>query len=147
MCISAASGYLKLMAEPGAADTPLELEILATMANASALRRQFRDWLTTAAPDSASPELVLAVYEALANVVEHAYLDRLDGPGPVRLRVHRSGDELLITVSDDGVWRDPAAQEGYRGRGLPLMRELTTHTQVDHDLGGTTVTLRADARQ
>lgn len=86
-------------------------------------------------------DLVLAVYEALANAVEHAY--HPDHPDPVmRLQAQLDHDQLLITITDYGCWRTPRAP-GYRGRGLALMRSLTTGVRVCPSLQGTTVHLRA----
>jgi len=120
--------------------TPLRVEAVATAHNATALRRQFRDWLTHDLPTNVVDDFVLAVYEAIANASEHAYLNA-DGPGSVRLEAHRAADHLLVTVSDQGRWRTPTGGRS-RGRGISLMRMLTqqVHTRCDHR--GTVVHLR-----
>ena len=123
--------------------TPLRAEAVASAHNATALRRQFRDWLTLDLPPNVVDDLVLAVYEAIANAAEHAYLNHADGPGPVRLEAHRAADHILITVSDQGRWRAPTGGRS-RGRGISLMRLLTqnVHTRCDHR--GTVVYLRVE---
>jgi serine/threonine-protein kinase RsbW len=122
---------------------PLWLEAVATVYNATALRRQLRDWLTLDLPANIVDDLVLAVYEAIANAVEHAYVDHVDGPGPVWLEAYRAADHVLITVADHGRWRTPTAA-GFRGRGIPLMRLLTQNVYTRCDHRGTVVHLRAD---
>ncbi len=116
----------------------------ATRADASALRRDFRDWLAELADPDTVDDLTLAVYEALANVVDHAYATA-SRRGEMRLWAAVSpplsgGRDLVVTVSDDGAWRRMRAP-GWRGRGLPLMRTLADASVISGD-GGTTVQLR-----
>lgn len=120
---------------------PLRAEAVATAHNATALRRQFHDWLALDLPTHVVGDLVLAVYEAIANAAEHAYADH--PPGSVQLEAHRAADHILIAVSDQGRWRAPTG-DGFRGRGISLMRLLTQniHTRCDHR--GTVVHLRLE---
>lgn len=86
-------------------------------------------------------DLILAVYEALANAVEHAYPPA--HPHPVmRLQAQLNRNHVLIIVSDYGCWRVPGSPN-YRGRGLPVMRDLVTDVRLDSTPHGTTVRLRA----
>ena len=48
----------------------------------------------------------LAVDEACTNVINYAYPD---GPGPIRLKVDLNGDDLLITIRDNGKSFDPSS--------------------------------------
>ena len=90
-------------------------------------------------------DLTLAVYEALADVVEHAYPP--DHPDPtMRLHAWVDHQQLLITISDHGRWRSPPPHPGYRGRGLTMMRSLTTELHLHPSPDGTTVQLRAPLR-
>ena len=75
-------------------------------------------------------ELMLALQEAMSNVVRHAYSDRTE-PGPLYVRVERMPHLLRVTVADEGVGYDPAAvpppdfehpREG--GFGLHLMQQV-----------------------
>jgi anti-sigma regulatory factor (Ser/Thr protein kinase) len=120
----------------------LDLTSEADLHNARRLRLCFREWLRTLG--TAAPlidDLTLAVYEAIANVVEHAY--HPEHPHPVmRLQACLEGDQLLITITDHGCWRAPQAP-GYRGRGLAMMRSLTTEVHLHPTAHGTTVYLRA----
>ena len=116
---------------PGTAVTPLEAVTAATEGDAARVRRRFRAWVGELADPDTAADLTLAVYEALANVVDHAY--RHTGadaaPGPMKLWAAVSaplpaGRALVVTVSDEGVWRHPR-DPGWRGRGLPLVQSLT----------------------
>lgn len=121
---------------------PLELVAEANPDNARELRVRFQQWLRRlGAPTDLVDDLTLAVYEALANVVDHAY--HPGHPHPVMyLLAHLDPDQLLITITDHGCWRVPS-QPGYRGRGLALMRSLTTEVDLRPTADGTTVHLRA----
>lgn len=113
----------------------------ATAAHAMEIRRQFQRWLgDIGASDDVVTDLQLAVYEALANVVEHAYPESAL-LAPMWLAARIEGSDVVITVSDVGRWCEREPQP-YRGRGLELMRELTM-MQVATGSRGTTVTLRA----
>jgi len=133
------------MTAPRTAVAPLELCALATTENAAMLRRRFRGWVGALTDADTADDLALAVYEALANVVDHAYVER-SVPGLMTLWAVVScplltGRDLVVTVLDEGAWR-PGTGPGWRGRGLPLMRELMHATTVLSDDRGTTVQLR-----
>ena len=109
-----------------------------------ALRRLTRTWSADSAldPDIAE-DLILAVDEAVTNVVEHAYLDKV---GAVRLHLtHLGCGELTVTIDDDGTWRPPPGDPGFRGRGLQLIETLADHALVTHTARGTTVTMSWNA--
>lgn len=113
----------------------------ATPDSVRCLRGRFEQWLRTHGPPATLvDDLALAVYEALANVVEHAYHPRHPHP-VVQLQAQLEDGHLLITVTDYGCWRTPR-ETGYRGRGLALMRCLTD-LHLDPTAAGTTVHMRA----
>src|SRR5918911_4250073 len=122
---------------------PLDLVADADAYHARQMRIALQDWLCTAGVDrSLRDDLALAVYEALANVVEHAYPP--DYPHPrMRLQARVDHHHVLITISDYGSWRTPPPEPGYRGRGLAMMRSLTTELHLHPTPDGTTVQLRA----
>jgi serine phosphatase RsbU (regulator of sigma subunit)/anti-sigma regulatory factor (Ser/Thr protein kinase) len=110
-------------------------------ANADALgglRHLMRRWL---AGHGASPDeiydITVAVQEAAANAVEHAY-----APGLAAFSVdaHNEGGAIIVTVTDRGRWRE--ARGANRGRGLPLMEGLMESVDVTQAAGGTSVILR-----
>lgn len=121
---------------------PLQLDETATAPNATQLRRRFHTWLAVDVAAGVVDELVLVVYEAIANVVEHAYSSRSVGPGSMGLHARRTRTHALITVSDHGIWRTPAPNR-LRGRGIPLMRHLAQDLRIDRTPAGTLVRIRA----
>ncbi|WP_219414106.1 PAS domain S-box protein [Pseudonocardia nigra] len=83
-------------------------------------------------------DLQLAVGEAAANAVEHAYRDR--PPGTVGVELTRQADgAVLAVVRDEGSWRPAPADRGFRGRGLELIRHVSTRVELDHGPDGTEV--------
>jgi serine/threonine-protein kinase RsbW len=86
-------------------------------------------------------DLVLATHEALANVADHAYADGDSGEAMVDAELSMAG-ELVVVVRDRGRWRPPAADPGWRGRGLLIIRGLADAVALHHDDSGTTVEMR-----
>jgi anti-sigma regulatory factor (Ser/Thr protein kinase) len=117
-----------------------------TPAGASALRTAFRDWITRRLASTAEQlsDLTLAVNEALANAVEHAYAgDAAPGTVEVHAQYERRTATLVVTVRDHGSWRNPSPDPLHlRGRGIPLIRALTTDASIQSDETGTCVELR-----
>ncbi|MCO1657187.1 ATP-binding protein [Pseudonocardia humida] len=84
-------------------------------------------------------DVVLAAHEALANVADHAYPD---GAGVATLDAQHLDGVIETTVRDEGAWRPPAADPGWRGRGLVIIRGLADEVDVHHDGTGTVVRMR-----
>jgi anti-sigma regulatory factor (Ser/Thr protein kinase) len=123
-------------------DDPPPLTFVDIPAVAEALtpiRRALADWATLAGlPPGDVDDLVLASYEAMANVVDHAYPP--DQRGRFRLEAACTTDlQIVVTVSDDGRWQLPTDGSSHRGRGLPLIHQLAHRVDVHHDQRGTTV--------
>ncbi len=93
-----------------------------------------------------STEVLMAVGEAVANAVRHAR--RPEGRGQVRVRCALEGDEVVVTVADDGPGfdieearsrpRDPFAAGG---RGLFLIDELSDRSEITSSSEGSSVTM------
>lgn len=85
-------------------------------------------------------EVALAAYEAMSNVVEHAYPD---SPGTFDLHAMRHDDRLTVTVVDSGRWKPSsgrsAALPALRGRGLALMKGLSAEFTLVRRATGTLV--------
>jgi serine/threonine-protein kinase RsbW len=90
--------------------------------------------------DRQREELVLAAYEAMANSVEHAYDDNPDAIVDLHA-AHTPDGTVIVTVSDQGRWKDPVPSDGIRGRGILLMRALADDTTIARVDTGTTVTM------
>ncbi|MCE7003079.1 ATP-binding protein [Kibdelosporangium philippinense] len=89
-------------------------------------------------------DVVLAVDEAVANAVEHAYADENPGAVTVFAGYVKPGSRVCVVVSDSGRWRPPLADTGVRGRGVSMMKALTDHFTLHHNENGTTVLLGWD---
>jgi anti-sigma regulatory factor (Ser/Thr protein kinase) len=83
-------------------------------------------------------ELITAVGEAVANAAEHAYTG---APGLVHVAVNRDREALRVVVEDAGRWK-PTVRREERGRGLRLMRALSSGLQIQSDANGTSVRFR-----
>ncbi|MFL5844408.1 MAG: SpoIIE family protein phosphatase [Solirubrobacteraceae bacterium] len=71
----------------------------------------------------------LAVGEACANVVVHAYRNMLE-PGLVCVRALESDGALVVEIRDDGAGPAPRPDSPGLGLGLPLMARLADELQV-----------------
>jgi serine/threonine-protein kinase RsbW len=123
--------------------------ISADAESASRIREEFAGWLERffALDPMRSSDLVLAMNEALANAAEFAYLTTAR-PVTIDVVAHHDPDAatLIVTVSDQGVWRTPDPQPATRarGRGIPLMKALSDRASIETSTAGTRVNLRWD---
>ena len=106
------------------------------------LRASMRRWLDErAVGEPARSGLLLAVGEACANAIEHAYRDGADGA--VEVDIAETADRtLLVRVSDSGTFREPEDRGDDRGRGTHIMRSLTDDFSRESTPAGTTVRFR-----
>jgi len=108
-------------------------------------RSQFQAWLVQNFIVDAErlSSITLAVNEALANSVEHAYVT-YDRPGSVDVRAdHDEADSVVVVeVADHGRWREPAPDPLHlRGRGIPLIKALSDKAVIEKSNRGTKVTM------
>ena len=105
----------------------------------SSLRRTLRRWLEAlGATEMEAYDVLVAVTEAAANAVEHAY-----GPGDASFDVEATVSdegEVCMVVRDQGRWRPPRGHN--RGRGTLLMQEMMDHFEVATGDDGTEVRMR-----
>jgi anti-sigma regulatory factor (Ser/Thr protein kinase) len=87
--------------------------------------------------------VALAVSEAVANVVVHAYRGRdADAePGHVHVTVTIEGDELVVAVADEGVGMTPRMDSPGAGLGLPIIAVLADRVEIQQLSGGTRLVL------
>jgi serine/threonine-protein kinase RsbW len=119
---------------------------VATAAGAARLRDQFGAWLAERGVEAAQVnEVLLVVNEALANCVDHAYVDHPSaGSMAVRADFEPADGCLSVCVTDHGTWRQPGPQQQRdrrRGRGVILMHALAHHCTINGRDDGTTVCL------
>ena len=122
-----------------------ERTLPATARSVSQLRHGAQDALGRYRPDpQVAEQVALALSEAIANVVVHAYRDR-GQPGPVRAAVRLHGRCLEVRVGDDGCGIAPRPDSPGLGLGLALMGCLSRRLDIQAlDRGGTEVRMRFD---
>ena len=113
-------------------ELPAEPNVLAQV------RRMTRRWLhQRAVPDSVVAEVTLAVNEACANAVEHAYPP---GPATFLIRGTVENGTVSISITDRGTWREPRGED--RGRGLTIIRSAMDEVDVTRTREGTQVLMK-----
>jgi serine phosphatase RsbU (regulator of sigma subunit)/anti-sigma regulatory factor (Ser/Thr protein kinase) len=129
---------LLLIHRDAAAADELEFAVEARARSLATVRSTVSRWLedVVVAPVVAR-EIVTAVSEACANVVEHAY-----GPGGGMMAVTaRWATEFVeVEVRDAGRWR--GSSRGDRGNGLRLIRGLMDEVHIETSQQGTVVRMR-----
>jgi anti-sigma regulatory factor (Ser/Thr protein kinase)/putative methionine-R-sulfoxide reductase with GAF domain len=102
------------------------------------VRRLLGRWLRErgVAPEVRT-EVTIAVSEACANAVEHAYGP---GRGAFELEAHVEHDQLVVVVRDAGKWRPPRGE--HRGRGLKIIEAAMDDLDIKTDALGTQLTMR-----
>jgi anti-anti-sigma factor len=122
---------------------PLRTRAPAVASEVSGMRRRIAAWAAVAAfPETLVYDLQLAVSEATANVVDHAYPD---GPGEFDCLLASTPAGVRVTVRDEGRWRPESADKGYRGRGLQMIKAMSDEFRLDHDERGTVVEFHVPA--
>jgi serine/threonine-protein kinase RsbW len=112
-------------------------EVAATPRQAAIIRREVHSWARARGTGAdLAEDIGLAVGEALANVVDHAYLH--DSDGTLTLSAIAELGFITVTVSDTGRWKD-APSDPVRGRGVALIRALAAETAIVTNSTGTTV--------
>jgi anti-sigma regulatory factor (Ser/Thr protein kinase) len=121
---------------------PIEHDLLVRFAAdpevLAGLRQTLRRWLHAhGATPTDIAALTLAVGEACANAIEHAY-----APGPASFEVQAAHDAGLVTltVRDRGSWRPPRGE--HRGRGLKMIEAAVDEVDVRSTDAGTEVLMR-----
>jgi serine/threonine-protein kinase RsbW len=120
----------------------LHVRVPAVPGRLTGLRHVLAEWAERAglAPEDREA-LTLASYEAMANSVEHAYAGQLQGVLDLKAVRDHAERRVVVTVTDYGQWREPPADPGTRGRGLPLIRGLTPDSAIAPSTSGTTVSM------
>lgn len=133
------------------------LPFIASETHIVGVRRALTEWLRRLGWPVAEVEgIVVAVYEALSNVVEHAYYRASRtipsaSSQPSRGVLHaweiieehgeRCQRRITAVVTDYGRWKPAASEPGCPGGGLAIMGENVDQLHVQPSAGGTTVIL------
>ena len=92
--------------------------------------------------EGARDDLLLAVSEAVANVVVHAYPG---GQGTCSLEVRRDADAVVVSIADEGIGLSGAAPSSGCGLGLGIILRMFPGSTLVETEPGTRVTIRAPA--
>ena len=85
-------------------------------------------------------DVALAVSEACANVVVHAYRDHR--PGPMHLTGFVDSEFVYLVIMDEGSGLAPRLDSPGLGLGLPLIARLANHFEIsERPPSGTVVTM------
>jgi anti-sigma regulatory factor (Ser/Thr protein kinase) len=115
------------------------------------IRRELSAWLAPLQlTEMEVADVVLAVDEAAANAVRHAYGPDEAGvvdltlwtEGPTEGSAEGSAATLCIEVVDHGSWRPPSEGPTDGGRGIPLMSHMSESVLIHFDERGSRVLLR-----
>ena len=119
----------------------LHMVIPARAESLSAVRDRVAQWLTSLGmPDERIGDIVLVVNEACSNSIEHAYIG--EAAGAIRVAADVDSQSIGITVEDFGRWKtDTSKTDVSRGRGLALMRAMSSHVGLHTNTSGTRVSL------
>ncbi len=118
--------------------TPLAIEKDAAAEQLSDVRHQLAEWMRAAGISKEEiADIVLAVNEACANSIEHAY--RGEKPGKLRVEAENDGAQVHLRIVDTGSWKPAPADPSGRGRGLLLIRAVSDWLEMDCTPSGTTV--------
>jgi serine phosphatase RsbU (regulator of sigma subunit)/anti-sigma regulatory factor (Ser/Thr protein kinase) len=125
-----------------AVPAPLQGRLPARGTSMRVLRRAVAAWETAAGlPAEFAEDLELALGEAAANAAEHAYAGRDDGEFTYTVARRADGD-VEVSVSDDGNWRPVPRDNGHRGHGLRVIREIAEDLRIEAGDDGTHVRFR-----
>jgi serine phosphatase RsbU (regulator of sigma subunit)/anti-sigma regulatory factor (Ser/Thr protein kinase) len=121
----------------------LEVKMPASPEQLMTSRRLIRRWVeANNGTDDDCAAFAIAVSEACANSIEHAYGLRDD---TIEVRASLLNGDATVTIRDHGRWREPRG--GNRGRGIPIMREFMDEVSVEPSDQGTTVRLTRRLRE
>jgi two-component sensor histidine kinase len=121
----------------------VDLELPPEPGSVAEARHAVRDLARAAG--SSEQDVALAVSEAVSNAVIHAF--RFGKVGLVRVRARHRGDELVVTVADNGVGMIPDVDNPGLGVGTSLISRLSELATFESSDEGTIVTMKFKANE
>jgi len=114
----------------------VRIEVPATATEVALIRRAVLDAAKTygLAP-ALCDDIGLAVSEACANVVMHAYRGA-PAPGPLTVEIYRTNGDFVVVVSDEGSGIAPRMDSPGLGLGLALIARLAHRLEIGTNGGG-----------
>jgi serine/threonine-protein kinase RsbW len=114
----------------------LELRVPAVPESVPAVRRSLREFLSRLEiADDRAEEIMLAVNEACANAIVHAYPEH---PGHVDVTAEDRDGAIIVGVRDAGVGMAPRLDSPGLGVGLPMIAMIADSLQIDRPASGGT---------
>jgi anti-sigma regulatory factor (Ser/Thr protein kinase) len=119
------------------------------------IRDDLRKWMdASGVAEDVAHGVVLAVSEAIDNVVAHAYAPHTTAAGAatIDLTMYLDENDVVVTVADHGHWAEPTSTDlehdatdrpATHGRGIILMNTHVDEVAIRHDREGTSVLLRS----
>jgi GAF domain-containing protein/anti-sigma regulatory factor (Ser/Thr protein kinase) len=103
----------------------------------SSLRQTLRRWMYEHGVDESDVrDVLVASGEACNNAIEHGSV-ALQGSFEIQAEID---EELRVTVTNEGTWREPRDDGG--GRGIQLMKALMDDVEIDREDGRIEVRMR-----
>lgn len=116
-----------------------ELELAAMADNVPLVRHALRGLLeASGVADDRVSDITLAVTEACANAVLHAYATEQRGTFEVSAWLTDGGGELSVLVRDHGAGMAPRVDSPGLGVGLPVMAAIADTLEIDAPPGAGT---------
>ncbi|WP_367128887.1 SpoIIE family protein phosphatase [Saccharothrix sp. HUAS TT1] len=117
---------------------PLRATVPAQAGELAVMRRGVTAWAALAGLSAdLLDDLQLALGEAAANAVDHAYPP--DESGDFDYDISTTAQGVRVVVRDHGRWRPEPEDKGHRGRGLQIIRSIAVRTAFERGDEGTTV--------
>ena len=122
--------------------TELHVRLEAVPVSVAQARRLTREWSEQSGATSTQLEnIALAVTEAVANVVRHAY--PLGEPGLIHLDAHAEPGALVFSIRDDGIGANQPSRKNAELSRLPdAIIEVADDAMIEPTSAGTQLTLR-----
>jgi anti-sigma regulatory factor (Ser/Thr protein kinase) len=122
------------------AASELVLDLPSRPSSVTSARHAVTEW--AAALGVSTGDIALAVSEAVANAVMHAFQGR--APGTISVHASRNAKALVVTVADDGIGMTPNLESPGLGMGVSLISKLASDVHFDSSDRGTTIAMSFD---
>jgi anti-sigma regulatory factor (Ser/Thr protein kinase) len=125
----------------------LEISMAAEPGSVRLVRTEIMRWFHELrnAEDGLAASIAVAVSEAVANVVRHAYPGQ--GTGRVEVEAQLEESSIVVSVSDGGSGMATRVDPSRKGMGLPVIGRLADGVTVVSDKGGTRLSMRFELRK
>ena len=125
--------------------TELHIRLEAMPESVPRARQLTREWSERQGATSTQLEnIALAITEAVANIVRHAYPTAQ--PGPIHLDAYVRVGALVFSIRDEGIGPTATSPHAGLGVGLSILAEASDESTITATGNGTHLTLNLAAR-